>query len=139
MQGRLQIIEGEVPVLLDVGHNPQAVRTLVDYIAQIFPDRCIHAVFSMMKDKDIKGVIDIMEPVIFNWYVSPLLNPRSATEQVMRDSFNACNVDNVQFGFPDFTATFSEAGNNAVKGDLILVFGSFFLVSEYLAGIENGK
>lgn len=139
LQGRFQIIDGEVPVLLDVGHNPQAVRTLVDYIAQIFPGRCIHAVFSMMKDKDIKGVIDIMKPVVFNWYVSPLLNPRSATEQVMRDCFNTCNVDSVQFGFSDFTATFTKARKNAVKGDLILVFGSFFLVSEYLARIEKGK
>lgn len=139
LKGRFQIIEGEIPILLDVGHNPQAVRTLVDYIDQFFPNRRIHAIFSMMKDKDIKGVIEIMKPVVFKWYVSPLLNPRSATEQKMRNSFNSCNVGNVQFGFPDFAATMVAAKIDAVKGDLILVFGSFFLVSEFLAGIDKGE
>ncbi len=139
LKGRFQIINDDIPVLLDVGHNPQAVRALADYIAQVFPGRRIHAVFSMMKDKDIKGVIEIMKPFVFKWYVSPLLNPRSATETMMRNSFQSSHVNNVQFGFPDFTATISEARKNAVKGNLILVFGSFFLVSEFLAGIDKGK
>jgi dihydrofolate synthase/folylpolyglutamate synthase len=58
---------------------------------------------------------------------------------MMRNNFNSCNVDNVQIGFPNFAATMIAARNNALKGDLILVFGSFFLVSEFLAEIEKGK
>ena len=138
LKGRFQLIEDDVPVLLDVGHNPQAVRALAEYLQQTFPGRKIHGVFSMMKDKDIKGVIEIMQPLVSAWYVAPLLNPRTANETVMREAFAACNVDNVSIGFADFNETFAVAKANTKVEEIIVVFGSFFLVAEYLAGIEEG-
>ncbi|HEY8034277.1 MAG TPA: bifunctional tetrahydrofolate synthase/dihydrofolate synthase [Methylobacter sp.] len=137
LAGRFQLIDGEIPVLLDVGHNPQAVRTLADYVTAIFPDRRIHAVFSMMKDKDIAGVLEIMHPVVYDWFFAPLANPRAATESVMREIFSQSSVSKVSFGFDGFTEAFSAAKNQAQEGDLLLVFGSFFLVSECLVEFEN--
>jgi dihydrofolate synthase/folylpolyglutamate synthase len=136
--GRYQLIEGDIPVLLDVGHNPQAVRALVKYLQHSFFHRKIHAVFSMMKDKDIKGVVEIMKPLVHSWFITPALNSRSADEQMMRTAFELNAVDNVTFGFSSFEATFIAAQANAVQEDLILVFGSFFLVSEFLAGLKQG-
>jgi len=137
LSGRFQLIDGEIPVLLDVGHNPQAVRTLADYVMTVFPGRRIHAVFSMMKDKDIAGVIEIMHPVVYDWFFAPLANPRAATESVMRDIFSQSSVTNVSFGFTDFTEAFFAAKKQSQQGDLLLVFGSFFLVSECLVEFEN--
>jgi len=137
LAGRFQLIDGEIPVLLDVGHNPQAVRTLADYVMTVFPGRRIHAVFSMMKDKDIAGVIEIMHPVVYDWFFAPLANPRAATESVMRDIFSQSSVTNVSFGFTDFTEAFFAAKKQSQQGDLLLVFGSFFLVSECLVEFEN--
>lgn len=137
LTGRFQLITGEIPVLLDVGHNPQAVRTLAEYITDTFPDRRIHAVFSMMKDKDIAGVIEIMNPVVHDWFFAPLANPRAATESVMREIFSQSSVSNVSFGFSGFAEAFSAAKNQSQKGDLLLVFGSFFLVSDCLSEFEK--
>ncbi|MCL7420521.1 MAG: bifunctional tetrahydrofolate synthase/dihydrofolate synthase [Methylobacter sp.] len=137
LAGRFQLINDEIPVLLDVGHNPQAVRTLVDYVAATFPGRRIHAVFSMMKDKDIAGVIEIMRPVIFNWFFAPLSNPRAATEPLMREIFAQSSVTNVFFGFKGFAEAFDAAKTQSQEGDLLLVFGSFFLVSDCLAEFEK--
>jgi len=137
LAGRFQLIEGEVPVLLDVGHNPQAVRTLADYVTAVFPGRRIHAVFSMMKDKDIASVLEIMNLVVYDWFFAPLANPRAATESVMREFFSHSSVSKVSFGFADFTEAFSAAKNQSQEGDLLLVFGSFFLVSECLVEFEN--
>jgi dihydrofolate synthase/folylpolyglutamate synthase len=137
LAGRFQLMEGEIPVLLDVGHNPQAVRTLADYITAIFPGRRIHAVFSMMKDKDIAGVLEIMHPVVYDWFFAPLANPRTATEPVMREIFSQSPISRVSFGFNGFTEAFSAAKNQSQKDDLLLVFGSFFLVSECLVEFEN--
>ena len=137
LAGRFQLIDGEIPVLLDVGHNPQAVRTLADYVTAVFPGRRIHAVFSMMKDKDIAGVLEIMNPVVYDWFFAPLANPRAATESVMREIFSQSSVSRVSFGFADFTEAFAAAKNQSNKGDLLLVFGSFFLVSECLVEFEN--
>jgi dihydrofolate synthase/folylpolyglutamate synthase len=131
--GRFQWVPDRIPVLLDVAHNPQAVRSLLDYLATEFPNKRKHAVFSMMRDKDISSVVDIMKPVIDNWFISPLKNPRTAPESIMREIFNNCAVEKVSFGFTDFSETLAAAKNSAEKNDLILVFGSFFLVSEFLA------
>jgi dihydrofolate synthase/folylpolyglutamate synthase len=57
----------------------------------------------------------------------------------MQDCFKRCKLDNVTFGYKDFSETYAAAEENS-KGrgsDLILIFGSFFLVSEYLAKFEN--
>jgi len=137
LPGRFQLIEGDRQVLLDVGHNPQAVRTLVEYLTEYFPNKRIHAIFSMMKDKDIAGVIDIMNPVIKDWFFAPLTNPRAVTEQVISEIFAKKSLTNVTFGFSGFAEAFSAAKNQSQKGDLLLVFGSFFLVSDCLAEFEK--
>ncbi len=137
LAGRFQLIDGEIPVLLDVGHNPQAVRTLADYVTAVFPGRRIHAVFSMMKDKDIAGVLEIMNLVVYDWFFAPLANSRAATEPVMREFFAQSQVSKVSFGFANFTEAFSAAKKQSREGDLLLVFGSFFLVSECLVEFEN--
>jgi len=137
LKGRFQFIDADIPVLLDVAHNTQAVSSLVDYLLKNFSDTKIHAVFSMMKDKDITGVIDIIKPVIKHWFIAPLSNPRAASEALMQDCFRDCNVENVTFGYKDFTETYAAAEENSEGSDLILIFGSFYLVSEYLAKLEN--
>jgi dihydrofolate synthase/folylpolyglutamate synthase len=137
LAGRFQFIDGEVPVLLDVGHNPEAVRTLADYLMTVYPDRRIHAVFSMMKDKDIASVLEIMNDAIYDWFFAPLTNPRAATELVMRDIFSKSSVSKVSFGYAGFKEAFSTAKSQSNAGDLLLVFGSFFLVSECLVEFEN--
>jgi len=132
LKGRFQLIEGTTPVLLDVAHNPQAVTALFNYLKNDFPDREIHAVFAMMKDKDIAGVIDIIKPVIKEWFFAPLKTSRAASESMMQQCFSQCGVEKVHFGFKDFSQAYASAEKEAIEGDLILVFGSFFLVSEYL-------
>lgn len=139
LPGRFQLLEGDIPVLLDVGHNPEAVRTLVEYLNQNFPNRRIHAIFSMMRDKDIAEVLRIMNPVVYDWFFAPLANVRAATEALMREIFSQHAMDNVSFGYAGFADAFTSAKKQAGKGDLLLVFGSFFLVSDCLAEFHYGR
>ncbi|MEY4209749.1 MAG: hypothetical protein RLZ92_127 [Pseudomonadota bacterium] len=133
LKGRFQFISGSPSILLDVGHNPQAVQTLIEHLRENFATVKIHAVFAMMKDKDIATVIAMMKPYVANWYLAPLLNPRAASQELLIEYFQQHNITNVYSGYGDCAAAFKAAQNKAQVGDLILVFGSFFLVSEYLA------
>ena len=137
LPGRFQLINDKIPVLLDVGHNPEAVKTLVDYLNMTFPGKKIHAVFSMMKDKDIAGVLEIMNPVVYDWFFAPLANPRAATEPLMRKIFSQSSVSRISFGFTGFADAFNAAKNQSLENDLLLVFGSFFLVSDCLNEFEK--
>ncbi len=133
LRGRFQLIEGKPLVLLDVGHNPQAVQTLIDYLGEYFPQIKIHAVFAMMRDKDIGSVINMMRERVALWYLAPLLNPRAASPDMLETYFQQQGLDNIQSGFTDFSAAFQSARQTAKPDELILIFGSFFLVSEYLS------
>lgn len=133
LQGRFQQIDGAIPVLLDVGHNPQAVQTLIDYLRDYFPKVKIHAVFAMMRDKDIAGVLNMMRDRVAVWYLAPLNNPRAASPEQLETYFQQQGMQNLQSGFADFAEAFVAAQQNARPDELILIFGSFFLVSEYLS------
>lgn len=140
LAGRFQLIDGGIPVLLDVGHNPQAIQTLVNYLEENFPNFCIHAIFSMMKDKDISSVLDLMRPVVSNWFFAPLpQNPRAISESTMQTLFKNSQIEAVQFGFSGFSQAFNAAQKQAQQGDLILVFGSFFLVADAYANLKIGE
>lgn len=56
--GRTQWLEapGLTPILLDGAHNPGGLEALSAHLARAFPGRRIHALFSVMKDKDYAGV-----------------------------------------------------------------------------------
>ncbi len=137
LMGRFQLINSEIPVLLDVGHNPQAVRMLAAGLEAYFPKQRIHAIFAMMKDKDIGGVVKIMQPYISNWYIAPLGHSRIAEQSVVAEVLKKQKIKNLAYGFTDFTETFNAALANARQGDLILVFGSFFLVSAYFSAFSK--
>ncbi|MFZ4701923.1 MAG: bifunctional tetrahydrofolate synthase/dihydrofolate synthase [Candidatus Methylumidiphilus sp.] len=133
LAGRFQYFEGPVPVLVDVAHNPQAASILADFLRTRFPHKRVHAVFAIMKDKDIAGVIEPIKPLVERWYLAPVPLARAASESELREVFRELSVDQVESGFMSAVAAFESAKQNANQGDLVLVFGTFPLVSEYLA------
>jgi dihydrofolate synthase/folylpolyglutamate synthase len=138
LPGRFQIINTEPPVLLDVSHNAQAAQALADYLQEEFKAKPVHAIFTMMNDKDKQSVIKLMQAFIKHWYISPLDNPRNSKKADLVDAFQQCNIEQVSFDFNDFMSTFQAAKTNAQSDNgLVLVFGSFFLVSEYLSLFSN--
>ncbi|MCK5871383.1 MAG: bifunctional tetrahydrofolate synthase/dihydrofolate synthase [Methylococcales bacterium] len=139
LRGRFQLIDESPQVLLEVGHNPQAVQILSNYLKKQFNHRKIHAVFAIMKDKDINGVLDIMKSLIDRWFISPLKSPRALNDEAMQATFKQKKIDNVVLGFQSFKETFNAAKVMAAQDDIIVVFGSFYLVSEYLAEFENNE
>ncbi|SJM95931.1 bifunctional folylpolyglutamate synthase and dihydrofolate synthase [Crenothrix polyspora] len=139
LPGRFQRIDlaDNTPLLLDVGHNPEAVTTLTDHLNAAYPNRRVHAVFSMMKDKDIASVLKIMAPAIHAWYFVPLTNPRAISTVAVQEFFSQCQIANVSFDYTAFAGAFAAAKKQCRKNDLLLVFGSFFLVSDCLNELEG--
>jgi dihydrofolate synthase/folylpolyglutamate synthase len=135
LAGRLQYLDGEVPVLLDVAHNPQSTSVLAEHLAARFPGRRVHAVFSIMRDKDMATVIDRIKPFVHDWRLAPLAMPRAAQDEELLALLRAAGAERAEAGFADAWAAFEAARDAARAGDLIVVFGSFFLVSEILARI----
>ncbi len=133
LAGRHQYFDGPVPVLVDVAHNPQAVEILAGYLRARFPERRVHAVFAVMRDKDIAGIINPIKSLVERWYLAPIPLARTASEPELRALFRELCVDNLEGGFDAATEAFEAAKRSANKDGLVLVFGTFPLVSEFLA------
>jgi dihydrofolate synthase/folylpolyglutamate synthase len=133
LPGRFHLLPGPVSVLLDVAHNPQAAKMLSRQLRQSFPDRGIRAVFAVMKDKDIHGIVSSLRNQIDHWYLAPLAVTRAASVDQLQAVFSELGLADAVSGFPDAASAVSRARFDARAGDIVLVFGSFFLVSEYLA------
>ena len=72
--GRTELISNEdlnSPVLLDVGHNPQAARYLVEYLKGQKYNR-LYAVTGMLKDKDIAKTFQPLFELVESWYLGGL-------------------------------------------------------------------
>lgn len=133
LAGRFQLLPGTPPILADVAHNPQAVRVLADYLREAFVGKRVLAVFAIMRDKDIASVVQGIADLVSAWYLAPLANPRAAPVQELQTLVAASSQAPIHTGFADVNDACAAARTDAGTDDLIVVFGSFFLVAEFLA------
>ncbi|MGI9212500.1 MAG: bifunctional tetrahydrofolate synthase/dihydrofolate synthase [Methylococcaceae bacterium] len=133
LSGRIQYLSGSCTVLVDVAHNPQAARILAQHLAQHHAGQRIHAVFAIMRDKDITAVIQPLKNQVAAWYLAPLAMERAASVPYLQQVFRDLSIGAVQGGFASAEAAFRTALDEAEPTDVVLIFGSFFLVAEFLA------
>lgn len=131
--GRFQTISLKPWVILDVAHNPHAARALADNLhACRKPSSKTIAVFAMLGDKDIPGVISAVQPEIDSWYVADIDHPRGAPAQALK-TFIAQTVPLANcLTFNNAADAYAQACIDAGENDKIIVFGSFFTVSDVL-------
>lgn len=131
---RLQSIGGEPPVIVDVGHNPQAARALAEWLDLRAPTR-VHAVYGALADKDVAGVIGALGQRIGHWHLAgldqatPRGMPVAALAAVLRQVLPEAPYD----AHADVVAALAAARAAAQPGERILAFGSFFVASAVLA------
>jgi dihydrofolate synthase/folylpolyglutamate synthase len=82
----------------------------------------------MLADKDITASLSSLTDDIDYWYTGPLAQPRAASKQQMYNSLTTI-TDTVNC-FDNINEAFKMANKQAKAADLILVFGSFFTVSQ---------
>jgi len=129
LPGRRQVIQNKPTVILDVAHNPQATDLLATDIDNMKYKRVI-AVVGMLADKDIAATLAPMLSVVSIWYCATLDVPRGA-----QSSRLACAVLSSKQKVLEYNSVeiaYKNALEKAEKDDLVIVFGSFFTVTNVL-------
>jgi dihydrofolate synthase / folylpolyglutamate synthase len=89
-----------------------------------------------MRDKDLKGVLSRMAPLIDHWHFTDLPLPRAATAHELADTLRALPPGPGAPATCDTHASPSDALAAALAGadptDRIVVFGSFYTVGGVL-------
>jgi len=128
LRGRREIIAGPVMEILDVAHNPDAVRALNDFLPTLPPAPRTLAVFSMLADKDVSACLVLLRDAVDVWYTAPLATKRAADQAMLQAAFQKTNITSVTF-CPSIQDAYREAQTHARPGDRIIVFGSFHTVA----------
>lgn len=159
--GRFQIIKGErlrklaqlyhlsakqLPkIIIDVGHNPHAAHYLAEKLSALKTKSTgkIIAVCGILKDKDAKGVLRPLLNLIDHWYCVTLAGYRGqrgedlfATLQQIAQSqqtkLQGESADGVENGV-------IRALHHCTAGDILIIFGSFHTVGDFLQMLEFEK
>ena len=141
LSGRFQVLPGRPAIVLDVAHNPHAARALAATLATMayFPQTI--AVFGMLADKDIAGVIAAVGARIDRWFVATVPGPRGASADALRKELASAGIAPEAIRtFDDIETAFAAAREAAGEADRIIVFGSFLTVAAALAAAtESGR
>lgn len=147
MTGRFQQLQsadfahfsGQKPkaqVIIDVGHNPHAARYLSERLQAVKKAK-IFAIFSCLEDKELSGIVQPLEEIIDEWHCVGLDCWRGQSGQAVFDKLvnvlpnaTACVYENVDAIAPMLF-------EQAEEQDIILVFGSFHTVADFVLFLEK--
>ena len=122
-------------LLLDVGHNPHAA----DYLAERLARRSVAgrrlAVFGLLADKDLDGVVEALDASVQHWAVTPLDSPRSRPAAQLQEALQQRGASVDAYG--SVAAALEGQCALATADDEILLFGSFFCVAEALQWLDR--
>lgn len=146
LPGRFQVLPGQPTVVLDVGHNPHAAATLAQNLGNMAYHPYTYAVFGVMQDKDIEGIIAHLKPCIDHWCVSDLPLERAASAVALQQKLVQAGVVQQDTAaaessiktFASPAEAFANAQSRAGENDRIVVFGSFLTVAGVLEARKSG-
>jgi dihydrofolate synthase/folylpolyglutamate synthase len=130
--GRLELVPGDPPIVLDGAHNGDSAHKLLQSLGQAFPDRRLVLVLGTSQDKDITRILAELAPAVGALVLTRSQHPRAwidleelaaRAEPLLRDA---------QFPIviaPDVPEAIERARQLASAGDLICVTGSLFVVA----------
>lgn len=116
----------KVTQIFDVAHNPQSLRALAHLLSEKTISGRNLAVFSILEDKVVPGVIQPLLNKIDHWFIAPLKNPRAASLEKIANILKNNNFSS----FPTIQTAYLQALAYANTSDRIIICGSFHTVAE---------
>lgn len=128
LHGRWEIIHHDPVIVLDVAHNEDGVKQILEQI-EITNHHELHLITGMVKDKEVDKTLKLL-PSTAHYYFTQANIPRALDAESLRQKAEGFGLKGK--AYPDVNVALKEAKSKAKKNDLIVVFGSVFLVAEVL-------
>lgn len=135
LPGRFQVLPGRPAIVLDVGHNPQAVQVLAENLGTMgFFDKT-YAVLGMLADKDAAGSIAALRGRVAHWFLADLEGPRGLKAEALVEQVALADPGASLSCHPGPAEALAAAQEVAGENDRILAFGSFYTVAGALRAL----
>ena len=133
--GRFETVSEEpCPIILDVGHNPEAAAVLAQNISESAAEgEFTIAVFGMLHDKDQTSVARALSDAFDEWCVGSLTGPRAASAAEVSEHMKQAGAKGEVREFDSIASALDAALDRAreIKDRpvRIIIFGSFVTVA----------
>lgn len=132
--GRFEVVEaGAPPVIVDGGHNPQGAAVLADSLRDVYPDKRVVFVMSVLADKDYRAMIEAVVPLAGAFVCATPPNPRALKAQELADVVRAHGVD--AYVSSSFEDALVQARELATPEDVICAFGSLYSIGDIMRAL----
>ncbi|MDQ1702174.1 MAG: dihydrofolate synthase / folylpolyglutamate synthase, partial [Frankiaceae bacterium] len=139
--GRLEVVRRDPTVLLDAAHNPAGAQALAAAMQESFTFDRLIGVVAVLADKDVRGVLTALEPVLDHVIVTASSSPRALSVEVLsalaRNVFGADRVTVVPRLGDGLQTAIDGAGQSDGTG--VLVTGSVVTVGEARRVLAPGQ
>ncbi|MEV4352608.1 folylpolyglutamate synthase/dihydrofolate synthase family protein [Actinoplanes sp. NPDC049596] len=135
--GRLERVRSAPAILLDGAHNPHGMAATVTALEEEFAFRHLVAVVAVFADKDVSGLLDLLEPLAARIVVTQNSSPRSMPveelAQVAADIFGEDRVtvaQNMPDAIEEAVVLAEEDTSGELSGVGVLITGSVVTVAD---------
>jgi dihydrofolate synthase / folylpolyglutamate synthase len=135
--GRLERVRSAPTILLDGAHNPHGMAATVSALEEEFAFRHLVAVVAVLGDKDVSGLLDLLEPVAARIVVTQNSSPRSMPvaelAQVATDIFGEDRVtvaQNMPDAIEEAVVIAEEDASGELSGVGVIITGSVVTVAD---------
>jgi dihydrofolate synthase / folylpolyglutamate synthase len=135
--GRLERVRSAPTILLDGAHNPHGMAATVKALEEEFSFRHLVAVVSVLGDKDVSGLLELMEPAVARLVVtensSPRAMPVAELAAIASDIFGEDRVtvtQNMPDAIEEAVVLAEEDTGGELSGTGIIITGSVVTVAD---------
>ncbi|MEV8508098.1 folylpolyglutamate synthase/dihydrofolate synthase family protein [Actinoplanes sp. NPDC051475] len=135
--GRLERVRSAPTILLDGAHNPHGMAATVSALEEEFAFRHLVAVVAVLADKDVSGLLDLLEPVAARLVVTRNSSPRSMPldelAQIATDIFGEDRVtvaETMPDAIEEAVVLAEEDTDGEHSGVAVLITGSVVTVAD---------
>jgi dihydrofolate synthase/folylpolyglutamate synthase len=143
--GRLEVVRRGPTVVVDAAHNPHGARALAAAIADGFEFTALVGVVAVLADKDARGLLEALEPVLTEVVVTRSSSPRATDVDVLAGiAVEVFGIDRVEVeprladALDAAIARADEASADLGGGTGVLVTGSVVTAAEARALLGRG-
>ena len=130
--GRFQYLQHSPDVILDVAHNEDAAKSLATNIKRL-GHKNIHVVLGILSDKDVYSIVKPFSILVNHWHIGTISSERGMNAEEIK--FRIKSLFKNKFSIETYnsvSAAYNGALNQQDDNTLLLVYGSFYTVSEVL-------
>lgn len=122
--GRFEVVCRHPVIVLDGAHNPQAAAALAQTVQAWFPNKSVHFLMHIFKDKDASGILEAIAPVCEHLTLTTIDNERSADPTLLGETAAHFIPQKKITRMNDFDTAVAACLNTLHANDILIICGS---------------